>query len=68
MTLVLCAIAAVLCAPVVGRMGFEGLANVLVVFAAGCGVASFGVAAAGSFRAQRSTPRSASERSEPPSC
>jgi hypothetical protein len=51
--LVLAAAAAVLAAPVIGRLGAPALADVAMWLAAGCGVAAFGVAAVSTLRAGR---------------
>ncbi|RIK95914.1 MAG: hypothetical protein DCC71_22885 [Proteobacteria bacterium] len=51
--LVLLAAAFVLAAPLVGRAGHPGAADVLMGLAAGCGVLSFGVAGWATLRAAR---------------
>jgi len=53
---VLSAAALVLVAPVLGRLGYAGAADVVMVAAAGCGVASFAMAGAATLRAARSRP------------
>lgn len=52
--LVLLAAALVLAAPVVGRAGLPGAADVVMVAAASCGVLAFGVAAWNTLRSARS--------------
>jgi hypothetical protein len=56
--LVLLAAGGVLLAPVVGRQGAEGLANLIAAGAALCGLAAFGAAGAVTLRAARSGRRS----------
>lgn len=51
--LVLAAAACVLAAPVLGRAGHATAADVAMVAAAGCGVASFALAGAATLRAAR---------------
>jgi hypothetical protein len=51
--LVLGAVASVLAAPVLGRSGHAGAADVAMGLAAGCGVASFALAGAATLRAAR---------------
>jgi hypothetical protein len=51
--LVLGAVASVLAAPVLGRSGHPGAADLAMLLAAGCGVASFALAGAATVRAAR---------------
>ena len=51
--LVLAAVACVLAAPVLGRSGHPGAADLAMFAAAGCGVASFALAGAATLRAAR---------------
>jgi hypothetical protein len=51
--LVLLAVACVLAAPVLGRSGHPGAADLAMLAAAGCGVASFALAGAATLRAAR---------------
>jgi hypothetical protein len=62
---VLAAAACVLAAPVIGRLGAPTLADVAMWLAAGCGVASFGLAGVATVRAaRRSHPRDEQEARE----
>jgi hypothetical protein len=54
--LVLGAIASILAAPVLGRSGYAGAADLAMGAAAGCGVAAFALAGAATLRAARRRP------------
>ena len=56
--LVLLAIASALAAPLLGRGGHPGAADLAMLAAAGCGTASFALAAAATLRAARRGPPS----------
>ena len=60
--LVLAAAALVLAAPLVGRAGHPVAADLVMVAAAGCGVASFGLAGVATLRAARRAPGEAHRR------
>jgi hypothetical protein len=63
--LVLAAAALVLAAPVVGRAGAPGLADLVMGLAATCGLAAFASAAVHTLRAARRAPRTPGSRGGP---
>lgn len=62
--LVLFAVALVLCAPVLGRIGHAGAADAAMALAAACGLGSFLLAGRATLRAARSGVGSARERED----